>query len=62
MALTVNLPRPGQLKMVSVTIAPASRAPNCNPTTVTIGTIAFGNAWRHTTAASLSPLARAVRM
>src|SRR5580698_2325902 len=62
MALTVSRPRPGQLKMVSVTMAPASSAPNCSPTTVTIGTSALGSAWRQTTAVSLSPLARAVRM
>ena len=38
MALTVRRPRPGQLKMVFVTMAPARSTPNCRPMTVTMGT------------------------
>jgi hypothetical protein len=32
---------PGHEKMVSVTIAPASSAPNCTPKTAMIGIVAF---------------------
>ncbi len=52
---------PGQEKIVSVTMAPASRVPNCNPRIVRIGISALRKAWRNRTADSESPLARAVR-
>ena len=54
---------PGQEKMVSVTIAPASKAPNCNPSTVSIGNhgVAEGVPVDYSPR-GLRPLARAVRM
>ena len=39
--LTSSAPRPGRAKMVSITTAPPSSAPNCRPTTVTTGISAF---------------------
>ena len=46
MAWMSSRPIPGQAKIVSVTIAPASSAPNCKPRTVRIGIIALSNACR----------------
>ena len=37
---------PGQLKIVSVTMAPESSDPNCKPITVSTGISALRRAWR----------------
>ena len=53
---------PGQLKIVSVTIAPPNRKAISRATFVTIGSSALRNAWRKiTTVRPARPLARAVR-
>ena len=52
---------PGQEKIVSVTMVPASSVPNCKPRMVMMGISALRKAWRNRTAEVLRPLARAVR-
>jgi hypothetical protein len=56
-----HLPMPGQAKIVSVRIAPASSVPTCSPMTVMTGIRAFRSAWMPMTRNGDSPLARAVR-
>ncbi|MNW22211.1 hypothetical protein D3C71_2235680 [compost metagenome] len=57
----IHLPMPGQEKIVSVRIAPASMTPTCRPIVVMTGIIAFRSAWTPTTRKADRPLARAVR-
>ncbi len=52
---------PGQLKMYSTSTAPANIEPTWSPTMEATGRSAFRRTWRHATARSASPLARAVR-
>ena len=53
---------PGQEKIVSVRIAPASRRPTWSPMTVSTGSSAFRSACRKTTTRRDRPFASAVRM
>ena len=62
MQSTVNLPMPGQEKMLSVSRAPHNSEPNCRPITVVTGIMELRSACLLTTLGSMSPLARAVRM
>ena len=41
----IHLPMPGQLKIVSVRMAPAISTPICRPMVVTTGIIALRSAW-----------------
>jgi hypothetical protein len=62
MACTDSRPTPDHAKMVSVITEPPRSVPSSIPTMVTIGIDAFLSACFHTTGASPTPLARAVRM
>jgi hypothetical protein len=46
MAWMVRRSMPGQEKIVSFTMAPASRAPNCKPRDGDYGMVALPRAWR----------------
>ena len=62
MASISHLPMPGQLKMVSVSTAPASRLPTFSPITVMTGISALRRPCTSTTRAGDRPRARALRM
>ena len=55
-------PRPGMVKMVSVTMAPPMQPAKLMPTWVMTGTRLLRRAWRLSTRAREAPLERAVRM
>ena len=52
---------PGYAKTVSVSTAPESSSPVCNPMIVETGSIAFRSTWRRSTIRGGRPFARAVR-
>ena len=55
-------PGPGQENTVSVSMAPPKRVPNCRPTAVIIGIMAFLSMWRVVIFLSETPFALAVSM
>ena len=62
MESTMRRPRPGQENTVSVSMAPPKRVPNCRPTAVIIGIMAFLSMWRVVIFLSETPFALAVSM